>query len=120
MAQAMGKVSSGWASSDSIAWVAGVDAAEDLKTRERAAGSGFICENGMIDGRPLIVSRSVGAQVLLVAPWSQTWMASWGALELAADPTTYFKDGRVQLRCLWSVDFAVENAAAVAVATSVT
>lgn len=120
MAQAMAKASSGWASSDSVAWIAGVDAAEDLKLRERAAGSGFIADGNTIDGKPLIVSRSIGAQVLLCVPWSQVWMASWGALELAADPMTYFRDGRVQLRCLWSVDFAVERAASVAVATALT
>jgi HK97 family phage major capsid protein len=119
MAQAMAKVASGWAASPSIAWVAGVDAAEDLATRERAAGSGFIAENNMIDGKPLVVSRSIGAAVALVMPWAQCWMASWSALEIAADPMTYFKDGRVQLRCLWSIDFAVERAASVAIATAV-
>jgi HK97 family phage major capsid protein len=120
MAQAMAKVAAGWDSSESVAWIAGVDAAEDLKTRERASGSGFIVEGNQLDGRPFIVSRSIGAQVLVCMPWSQFWLASWGALELAADPMTYFRDGRVQLRCLWSVDFCVERAASVAIATALT
>lgn len=119
-ALAMGKVAAGWDSSPSRGWVLGVDAAEDLAQRERAAGSGFILDGGAIDGSPAVVSRSVGAATAVVAPWSQVWMASWGALQVAADPSAYFRDGRLQVRVLWSVDFAIENPSAVAVASAVT
>lgn len=116
---AMFKVADGREASTSAAWVAGVDAAEVLRKRGRATGSGFIAEAGLIDGRPLVVSRSAPAASLVVMPWSQCWMASWGALEIGADPMTHFRDGRVIVRCLWSVDFAVERAGSVAVATAV-
>lgn len=122
-AAAMLRVSEGYAGAESAAWLCGVAVAEDLRTRVKLAtyGNGFLmADDGTMLGRPVVVSRSVGDQVLVVAPWSQVWFASWGALELGADPMTYFRDGRVQIRCLWSVDFAVERAGAVAVCTALT
>lgn len=122
-AAAMLRVAEGWAGTESAVWVCGVAAAEDLRTRPKTAtyGNGFLmADDGTMLGRRVVVSRSVGDQVLVIMPWSQCWFASWGALEVAADPMTYFRDGRVMLRCLWSVDHAVERAASVAVATALT
>lgn len=119
MSAAMLKVASGYESSDSTAWIAGVDAAEDLQTRERATGSGFIADGGQVLGRPLHVSRSVGAQVLVCAPWSLLWWATWGALEIMVDPFTNFQSGKVVIRAMWSMDFACERPASVAIATAV-
>jgi len=120
MSASMFKVSAGYESSDSTAWVCGVDANEDLQTRERATGSGFIADNGQVLNRPLHVSRSVGAQVLLCAPWSLVWWASWGALEINVDPFTHFQSGKVIVRAMWTMDFACERPAAVAIATALT
>lgn len=119
MAAAMDKVASGYAASSTKAWIAGVDAAEDLVLRERATGSGFIADGGQILGSPLYVSRSIGAQQLVVMPWSQCWFASWGSLEIAVDPFTEFKAGKVLTRVLWSVDFGFERPASIAIATAV-
>jgi hypothetical protein len=71
-------------------------------------------------GRPLHVSRSVGAQVLVCAPWSLVWWATWGALEISVDPFTYFVSGRVVIRAMWSMDFGCERPASVAIATALT
>jgi HK97 family phage major capsid protein len=120
MSSSMLKAASGWEASDSIAWIAGVDAAEDLQTRERATGSGFIADNGQVLNRSLHVSRSVGAQVLLCAPWSLVWWATWGALEIAVDPFTAFTSGKVTIRAMWTMDFACERPASVAIATALT
>ena len=120
MSAAMLKASSGYEASGSVAWVCGVDAQEALQTRERAAGSGFIADNDAILNRPLYVSRSVGPQVLLCAPWSLVWWATWGALEVNVDPFTHFQSGRVIIRAMWTMDFACERAASVAIATALT
>ncbi|MBP6252356.1 MAG: phage major capsid protein [Rubrivivax sp.] len=122
-AAAMLRVAEGYAGSDSVQWLAGVAAAEDLRTRVKTAtyGNGYLMdERDRLLARPVVVSRSVGDQVLICMPWSQLWFASWGALEIGADPMTYFSTGKVMIRCLWSIDFAVERAASVAIATALT
>ena len=52
--------------------------------------------------------------------WGAYHFAQWGALEVAVDPYTHAATGRVIVRALWRVDFAVEAASQVAVATAVT
>lgn len=121
-AAAMLRVAEGWGATESASWVAGVAVAEDLRTRPKAAGGEVMlmdADDRML-GRPVVVTRSAGDQVLAVMPWSQFWFASWGALEIGADPFTDFDSGKVTIRCLWSVDFAPERAASVAVATALT
>jgi HK97 family phage major capsid protein len=121
-AAAMLRVAEGYATDDSIMWLAGVAAAEDLRTRVKTAtyGNGFLMEsdNTML-GKPVIVSRSVPDQALVCMPWSQFWVASWGALEVGVDKYTYFRDGRTIVRFVMNTDFAVERAGSVAVATAV-
>lgn len=122
-AAAMLRVAEGYATDDSIMWLAGVAAAEDLRTRVKTTtyGNGFLMtdDNRML-GKPVIVSRSVSDQVLICMPWSQFWYATWGALEVGADKFTYFRDGRTIVRFVINCDFAVERAAAVAVCTALT
>jgi HK97 family phage major capsid protein len=122
-AAAMLRVSEGYATDDSIMWLCGVAAAEDLRTRVKTAtyGNGFLLnDDGRMLGKPVIVSRSVGDQVLICMPWSQCWAASWAALEIGVDPFTHFRDGRSIVRFVQTVDFCVERAASVAVATALT
>lgn len=122
-AAAMLRVAEGYATDDSIMWLCGVATAEDLRTRVKTAtyGNGFLLDDaGRMLGKPVVVSRSVGDQVLICMPWSQCWAASWGTLEVGVDPFTYFSDGRSIIRFLQTVDFCVERAASVAVATAVT
>ncbi len=118
-AAAMVKVADGYGSSDSLAWVAGIDAAEDLRTRPKVAGGELmlLADGRMLD-QPLIVSRAAPAAGLVLMPWSSLHFAQWGALELAADPYTYFTTGRVILRALWRLDFACESPTQVSVATA--
>lgn len=121
-AAAMLRTAEGWVGSESAAWVAGVAAAEDLRTRPKVSGGEVMlmdADDRML-GRRVVVTRSAGDQVLAVMPWAQFWFATWGALEIGADPFTDFDSGKVTIRCLWSVDFAPERAASVAVATALT
>lgn len=121
-AAAMLKVADGWDASGSVRWVAGVDAAEDLRTRLKSANGGetLMADNDTMLGKPVLVSRSVGAQVLAVMPWGQLWMATWGAMEIGVDTFTHFTTGKIVVRCLWNIDFAPERAQSIAVATALT
>lgn len=67
----------------------------------------------------VLVSRSGGAATLSVCDWSRVWLAEWGALELAVDPVSGFKSGKVNVRAWMAVDFGFEAPAQVAHATAV-
>ena len=120
-AVAMLKVADGYALSDTLQWVAGVDTAEDLRARPKVSGGErMLLENNRMLDQPLIVSRSAPAAGLVLMQWGAYHFAQWGALEVAVDPYTHAATGRVIVRALWRVDFAVEAASQVAVATAVT
>lgn len=119
-ATAMLKVCDGYAQGESTVWVAGVDSAETLRKRERAAGSGFIADGDRIANKPMLVSRGAPAQSLTVTEWGKVWFADWGALEILVDPFTDFKTGKVRVMARWLIDVAVERPSLVAVATAVT
>jgi HK97 family phage major capsid protein len=119
-AAAMLKNADGWVG-DSAAWVAGIDAAEDLRQRPKVSGGErMLLEDDRLLGRPLIVSRSAPDAGLIVAPWAGLHFASWGALELAVDGFTAFTQGLVSIRVLWRTDFAHESPGQIAVATALT
>lgn len=119
-AASMLKVSDGYAASDTLAWIAGIDAAEDLRTRPKVSGGEImLLTDGRMLDHPVIVSRSAPAAGLVLMPWGTLHFGQWGALEVAADPYTYFSAGRVIVRALWRIDFSVEAPGQVAVATAV-
>jgi HK97 family phage major capsid protein len=119
-AAAMLRVAEGYASDDSIRWLCGVAAAEDLRCRLKSENGGetLMDEQGRMLGLPVVVSRSVPDQVLICMPWSQLWYATWGALEVGVDPFTNFRDGKIIVRFVLDCDFGVERGASVAVATA--
>lgn len=119
-ATAMLKVCEGYAQGRSIAWVAGVNAAETLRKRERSAGSLFIAEDDRIANKLMLVSRAAPAASLTVTEWSKVWFADWGALEIMVDPFTDFKSGKVSVIARWLIDVAAERPQIVATATAVT
>ncbi len=120
-AVAMLKVADGYALSDTLQWVAGVDTAEDLRARPKVSGGErMLLENNRMLDQPVIVSRSAPAAGLVLMQWGACHFAQWGALEVAVDPYTHAATGRVIVRALWRVDVAVEAATQVAVATAVT
>lgn len=120
-AAAMLKTCDGYAT-DSIVWTGGVDAGEDLRQRLKSANGGetLIADDGRMLGYPVLISRSAGAQQLVVTDWSKAHFAEWGAMELGIDNFTFFKDGRVIVRALWRVDFGFERNQQIAVCTALT
>jgi HK97 family phage major capsid protein len=119
-AAAMLRVVEGFADSDSIRWVAGVGAAETLRKRERAAGSGTLIEGRSMLGVDVLVSRGLSANQLAIAPWSTIVFGAWGGLEIAVDPYTDFQSGKVSILARWLVDFGPLRPAQFAIATAVT
>lgn len=120
-ATAMLKVAEAYANDDSIAWVAGIDAAETLRKRPKTAtyGNGFMVEGNEMLGRPFVVSRSMPAAKLICAPWSSVMLGSWGAPLLKTDPSTYFNSGAVRIGLFAMLDVAVERPQSIAIATAV-
>lgn len=109
--------------SGSLAFVAGVTAAKLLRSRETFSGAGAILSNGAIDGVPCHVSRACPPDALVLAPWQSVVYASWGGLEVTVSPVasgTAFGAGRIGVRLTATLDFALEQAACVAVSTSIT
>lgn len=72
-----------------LAFVAGSQAWETLSARERAAGSGFIIENGLINGIPVFLSAEATSDALFVGPWSEVIIGVYGSgLSVLVDPRT--------------------------------
>jgi HK97 family phage major capsid protein len=101
-------------------WVLGAAAAELLRARERAAGSGFILNDGRIAGFPVVVSGSVPASAAVFGDWSGVMLPEWGVLEIGSDPFTGFTTGTVTVRALWTTDVAVLRPASFATISSIT
>ncbi len=119
-AAAMLKVAEGYRADDSVAWLAGVDAAETLRKRPKVTGGErMLAEDGRMLGRPFHVSRSMPAAGLICAPWSSVMLASWGAPLLKTDPSAYFDSGAVRIGLFVMVDVAVERPSLIAAATNV-
>lgn len=108
---------------DDLVFLLGVGAAKVLRAREKATGSGMVFTDGKIDGIPVIVSRSLPTDSLLLAPWSTVVMGTWAPIEITVSPYTSsdaFRAGKVAVRLLWQVDFVPEHVAAVARSTGIT
>lgn len=106
-----------------LVFVMGVNAAKLLRSREKATGSGFVLADGRIDGYPVLVTRCMPTDALLVAPWSLVNMTTWGALEVTITPFSSpgaFQSGKIGMRIMWSLDFTVDHPAVVGKATSIT
>lgn len=107
----------------SVRWVAGVTAAEVLRQRERAAGSGFILDDDRIASRDTLVTNAMPASALVCAAWDNVAMGEWGALEVAvtsARSTEHFRAGIVSVRLMWTVDFCPRQPSAISKSESIT
>lgn len=107
----------------SVRWVVGVTAAELLRQRERAAGSGFILDDDRIASRGALVTSAMPADALVCAAWDNVAMGEWGALEFAvtgARSTEHFRAGIVSVRLMWTIDFCARQPSAVSKSESIT
>jgi HK97 family phage major capsid protein len=101
----------------------GKDTAKLLRQRAKVTSGTTIFDGGTIDGLPAIVSRAVPDDALLVFDPALITEVRFGPLEILASPLATpaaFARGAIGVRLIASVDFMVDNAAAVAKSTSIT
>lgn len=88
--------------------VCGPTAAEVLGTRERAAGSGYILDDGRIGGIPCSVSVNVPASTLLLGVASQVAICTWGAgPEIRTSQSSGFNTAQIDVRIKLDCDVSV-------------
>ena len=75
----------GMVNPSSTGWAIASDAAEIMRARAKATRLGFILADGLIDGRPALVSNAVPAGCAIFGDWSQLVLGSWGALEIGVN-----------------------------------
>jgi len=80
--------------------------ASTLKT---AAVSGYLVEDGQVNGYPITQTTNCSANTILFGDWSQLIVAEWGSIALASDPYTNFASGSVVFRALMPMDVAVRH-----------
>lgn len=91
-----------------------------LKTKSKDTGSGlFVWESasgnsqpgeGRVNGWPAYYSANVPTGYVLFGDWSQFVFATWGTLELLADPYgSNFAKGSISIRAMMDCDFAVRH-----------
>ena len=105
-----------------LTWFAHPDTAEILGARERASGSGFNLDNGLILGRPCISTTAVPSKKLVLCDPSRILLALFDGQGVGVERDDYsaFSTGLVGFRLLLAVDVAISPAAAFAVAASIT
>lgn len=90
-----------------------------LKTREKATNTAqFIWVGSEVNGYRAEVSNQVSSGYAFLADWSQAVLGGWGALELAVSEHTKFASGGIALRGMQTVDVAVRQPGAFAVASN--
>ena len=70
-------------------------------------GSGFICEDGFIDGRYVNVDGSLSSGDIFFGDFSNVYVGQWGGIELMMDPYTESKKGNVVVIARLVTDIAI-------------
>lgn len=91
-----------------------------LASREKAAGSGMILNDGAIDARPALHSTSVPSASLMGGPWPELWLGEWGVADISFDPATKFTQAIIGVRAMFSLDCAIRYPSAFSFASSIT
>jgi len=81
-----------------LAWVGAYDALGVLKQTQKVNGQAImLCENNVIDGRPVYASNNVGSKGLILGDFSELTIGQWGGIEVLVDPFTQAVNGTVRL-----------------------
>ena len=79
-------------------WVMGPSDKATLKGIAKGSyGSGFICEDDMIDGRRVHVDGSLSSGDIYYGDFSNIYVGQWGGVELMLDPYTQATAGSVRV-----------------------
>lgn len=110
------------ADENTLAFIGSPSVRRILSQRERLTGSGVpIWNNKEIAGFPGMVTTGTAANSLTVGAFDGVTVGIWGeALQLEADPVTFFKSNVIQFRCWLTADVAVASPGSFAVIPSIT
>ena len=67
------------------------------RTMQKANGTGFVYENGTIDGTRVLNTSNVAGKNVAYGDFSNLAIGQWGAIDLTVDPFTKAGDGQVRL-----------------------
>ena len=67
------------------------------RTMQKANGTGFVYENGTIDGTKVLNTSNVAGKNVAYGDFSNLAIGQWGAIDLTVDPYTKAADGQVRL-----------------------
>lgn len=67
------------------------------RTMQKANGTGFVYENGTIDGTRVLNTSNVTGKNVAYGDFSNLAIGQWGAIDLTVDPFTKAGDGQVRL-----------------------
>jgi len=105
----------------SLRWLAAPDVQEILAKREKPTGLGFIWQDQKIGGIPAIASSRVPSGYLVLADWSQLYVAMWnGGPRIEINPSAGFNTGVITARVVVMLDVGFAQAGTVTYAKSIT
>ena len=108
------------ANGEASAWIGTPATREILEGREKAAGSGFIWDDGRMAGIPAFATMGAPVASLCCGPWSSIVLGLWGDVEVTVDPYTSWNTGVLQMRVMLHCDVAVLNRQAFVISATVT
>lgn len=88
------------------------------RTTQKANGTGFIFENGGIDGTEVLSTSNVANKNVAYGDFSNLAIGQWGAIDLTVDPYTQAGNGMVRLVVNAYFDAKVLRPEAIVVATA--
>jgi hypothetical protein len=91
-----------------------------MKAREKATGSGIVWDGFAMNGYRAEATTGCSSATMIFGDWSSLVIGEWGVLEIQVNPYADFQGGTVRARAFYSVDIGLRNAAAFAVASSIT
>lgn len=111
-------VANGGAVDETQRFIGGPDVRRLLSARERAAGSGFIWDDGRVDGLPALAPRECPASTLICGDFGQLSIVVHGGITVIVDPR-FNQSGTHRIVLLADVDVVVPRPEVFAVASTV-
>lgn len=103
-----------------LKFIVGSQTWETLSARERASGSGYVIDDGRINGVEVIVSPDAPTDALYCGPWADAMLLLWGQIDVFSNPFYSPQTGATRLRIMADVDLLVPFPGTFLKSTSVT
>ncbi|PRY70989.1 phage major capsid protein [Halomonas ventosae] len=107
---------------EGAAWLTTPTVRTTLGSTEKVSGSGsgFLLENGQMDGKPFWSTNQMPADKLIFGDWSQVLLGIWSEIDILVNPYAEpaYSRGGVQVRAMATADVALRHPQAFVVATT--